>query len=95
MKLKYTITLLTGLLVASPAILAQPEVPVNLPEFKVGQYIHDAPTVEDLRKDDSIHPELKKVILKGRDMFMNTPQLRDEYVFNDLNCKSCHMGEAE
>ena len=94
MKLKHTISLLASLLVASPAILAQPEVPVNLPEFKEGQYIHDAPTVEDLRKDDSIHPELKKVILKGRDMFMNTQQLRGEYVFNDLNCKSCHMGEG-
>ncbi|MBD3640665.1 MAG: cytochrome C, partial [Marinobacter sp.] len=46
MKMKHTISLLAGLLVASPASLAQPEVPVNLPEFKEGQYVHSAPTVE-------------------------------------------------
>lgn len=94
MKMKHSISLLAGLLVASPASLAQPEVPVKLPEFKEGQYVHSAPTVEDLKNDDSIHPELKKVILKGRDMFMNTQQYRGEYVFNDMNCKSCHMGEG-
>lgn len=94
MKLKHMIFLLAGLMVASQVALAEPEVPVNLPEFKEGQYVHSAPTVEDLMNDDSIHPELKKVILKGRDMFMNTQQLRGKYVFNDMNCKSCHMGEG-
>ncbi|MBD3656707.1 MULTISPECIES: c-type cytochrome [Marinobacter] len=73
---------------------ADPVVPVNLPEPKEGQYVHNAPTVDDLMADESIHPELKKVILKGRDMFMNTQQYRGEYVFNDMNCKSCHMGEG-
>lgn len=94
MKLKHMIFLLAGLMVASQVALGEPEVPVNLPEFKEGQYVHSAPTVEDLINDDSIHPELKKVILKGRDMFMNTQQLRGKYVFNDMNCKSCHMGEG-
>ncbi|MBC7182680.1 MAG: cytochrome C, partial [Marinobacter sp.] len=94
MKLKQTISLLAGLLVASMATQAEPEVPVDLPSFKEGQYVHQAPTVQDLMADESIHPELKKVILKGRDMFMNTQQLRGKYVFNDLDCKSCHMGEG-
>lgn len=94
MTLKQTLSLLAGLIVASPVALAEPEVPVNLPKFKEGQYVHHAPTVEDLKNDDSINPELKKVILKGRDMFMNTQQFRGKYVFNDLNCKSCHLGEG-
>jgi len=87
-------SLLIGLAFVSRVALAEPEVPVNLPEFKEGQYVHQAPTVEDLMADESIHPELKKVILKGRDMFMNTQQFRGKYVFNDMNCKSCHMGEG-
>lgn len=74
--------------------MAGPSVPVNLPEYKPGQYVHHAPTLDDLMNDKSINPELRKVILKGRDLFMNTQQKRGEYVFNDLNCKNCHMGEG-
>jgi thiosulfate dehydrogenase len=67
---------------------------VNLPDAKPGQYLHIPPTIESLKDDESIHPELKKVILKGHDIFMDTQQLRGKYVFNQLNCKSCHMGEG-
>ncbi|KAA1176192.1 c-type cytochrome [Marinobacter salinexigens] len=94
MNYKEITALFTGLLISNAALSAEPAVPVNLPEFKEGQYVHQAPSVQDLENNDSIHPELKKVILKGRDMFMNTQQFRGEYVFNDMNCKSCHMGEG-
>src|SRR5690554_4528062 len=67
---------------------------VKLPSIKPGQYVHQAPTLADIQNDKDLHPELRKVILKGRDLFMNTQQLRGEYVFNDMNCKSCHMGEG-
>lgn len=67
---------------------------VNLPPFKEGAYIHQSPTIDDLIQDEKMHPELKSVILKGYDLFMNTQQLRGKYVFNDMNCRSCHMGEG-
>jgi len=94
MTLKQSISLLVGLLAASMVTHAEPEVPVDLPAFKEGQYVHQAPRVQELMTNENIHPELKKVILKGRDLFMNTQQLRGKYVFNDLNCKSCHMGDG-
>lgn len=91
-------TLLSLALVAAvasaPVQAADVQVPVNLPEAKPGQYVHRAPTVDELMADESINPELRKVILKGRDMFMNTQQFRGQYVFNDMNCKTCHMGEG-
>ncbi|MBT00029.1 MAG: cytochrome C [Oceanospirillaceae bacterium] len=89
-------TLLTAAVVMTQplAFAAEPKVPVQLPEYKEGQYIHQAPTIDDLMSDESIHPELRKVILKGHDMFMNTQQFRGKYVFNDMNCKTCHMGEG-
>lgn len=67
---------------------------VKLPSMKPGQYDHQAPTLADIQNDKDLHPELRKVILKGRDLFINTQQLRGKYVFNDMNCKSCHMGEG-
>lgn len=73
---------------------ADAKVPVNLPEPVEGKYRHKAPTLADLEADDSIHPELKRVIRHGHDLFTNTQQLRDKYVFNDMNCSSCHMGEG-
>ncbi|QQD23525.1 c-type cytochrome [Venatoribacter cucullus] len=77
----------------SVGALAQPH-GVILPAFKEGQYVHKAPTVDDINADKSLHPELRKVILKGRDMFMDTQKYRGKYVFNDMSCKSCHMGEG-
>lgn len=79
---------------APATFAADAKVPVNLPEPEEGQYSHEAPTMQDLEEDDSINPELKKVIQKGHDLFTNTQQLRGEYVFNDMNCSSCHMGEG-
>ncbi len=67
---------------------------VKLPPPKAGQYVHQAPTLEDLEKDESLKPQLKAVIRKGYDLFMNTQQLRGENVFNDMNCRTCHMGEG-
>lgn len=69
-------------------------VPINLPELQPGRYVHQAPSVDDLMADESVHPELRKVILQGRDIFMNTQQYRGRYVFNDMNCSSCHTGEG-
>lgn len=88
-----TLTILS--LAISTSIYAnEPLYNVNLPAIAEGSYNHPAPTVEDLLADDTIKPQLKSVILKGRDLFMNTQQLRGKHVFNDMNCRSCHMGEG-
>src|SRR5690554_2405936 len=72
---------------------ANPE-QVKLPTPKADAYQHQAPSLAAIEADNDLHPELRRVILKGRDLFMNTQQLRGEYVFNDMSCKSCHMGEG-
>ena len=59
----------------------------------LNQLVHEPPTMEDLEASD-LHPELKRVIRYGHDLFTNTQQLRGEYVFNDMNCSSCHLGEG-
>lgn len=66
---------------------------VTFPEPKEGQYVHTPPTLEDLEASN-LHPELKRVIRRGHDLFVNTQQLRGENVFNDMNCSSCHLGEG-
>ena len=71
----------------------KPHYPVNNPEPTEGQFVHVPPTMEDLEKSD-FHPELKRVIRRGHDLFVNTQQLRDKNVFNNMNCNSCHMGEG-
>lgn len=77
-------------------LAAQSEAPqgVKLPTPDPKLYQHKAPTLADIQEDKDLHPELRNAILKGRDLFMNTQQLRGKYVFNDMNCKSCHMGEG-
>lgn len=94
MNTRYRI-LYIALLSALPgiAVLAQ-EYPsgVHLPKTKAGDYTHRAPSIEALLADENIKPQLKSVILKGYDLFMNTQQLRGKYVFNDLNCTNCHLG---
>lgn len=67
--------------------------PVNNPEPQEGQYVHVPPTMDDLETAE-LHPELKRVIRRGHDLFMNTQQLRGKNVFNSMNCSSCHMGEG-
>lgn len=65
--------------------------PVNYPAPAEGQYVHQPPSLQDL-DDAALHPELKRVIRRGYDLFVNTQQLRGENVFNDMNCSSCHLG---
>jgi thiosulfate dehydrogenase len=59
-----------------------------------GEYVHAPPSIESLHSDESIHPELRKVILRGYDIFTDTQQFRGRYVFNDMNCRSCHPGDG-
>lgn len=68
-------------------------VALGLPAPQEGELVHVPPTMADL-EDADIHPELKKVIRYGYELFTNTQQLRGEYVYNDMNCSSCHLGEG-
>lgn len=97
MKIK-SIALLAGLALAvtlSTSALAKQELrfPIKYPEPAEGQFTHTPPTMDDLETAD-LHPELKRTIRRGHDLFMNTQQLRGKNVYNDMNCKSCHMGEG-
>lgn len=80
------------LLFARGVFAAEPPLPSGSPEPVDGQYVHIPPTVTSLEASTEIHRELKKVILRGRDIFMNTQQYRGTYVFNSMNCSSCHSG---
>ena len=73
---KMTTLALASAVFSAAAYAQQPEVPVNLPAFKEGQYVHQAPTLDDLMNDQKMNPELRKVILRGRDIFMNTQKSR-------------------
>lgn len=90
----YALIMLLFLALSASLVKAQNDVPIRLPADKPGEYVHQAPDLEAMMQDDGIHPELKRVILRGRDIFMNTQQFRGKYVFNDLNCKSCHLAEG-
>lgn len=78
---------------AQAQTVKEPRFPVNNPQPVEGQYVHVPPTMQDLEEAD-LHPELKRVIRRGYDLFMNTQQLRGKNVFNSMNCSSCHMGEG-
>lgn len=80
----------TGLSLYAAHAFAQQE---ERADSALNQLVHEPPTMEDLEASD-LHPELKKVIRYGHDLFTNTQQLRGEYVFNDMNCSSCHLGEG-
>ena len=93
-----------GCLLVSPLSLAQAKTELSEESLQVlasmapgapaptaDSYVHVPPTMEDLEAS-SLHPELKRVIRRGYDIFTNTQQFRDEYVFNDMNCSSCHLG---
>ena len=94
---KFLLRSLTAAIAASLLSLTvqadEPRFPVNNPEVKEGQFVHVPPTMADLEETD-FHPELKRVIRRGHDLFMNTQQLRGKNVFNSMNCSSCHMGEG-
>ena len=66
---------------------------MGFPAPKDNELVHIPPTMEDLEEAD-IHPELKRVIRRGHDLFTNTQQLRGKNVFNNMNCSSCHLGEG-
>lgn len=68
-------------------------VELGYPAPKDNELVHIPPTMEDL-KEAKLHPELKRVIRRGYDLFTNTQQLRGENVFNSMNCSSCHLGEG-
>ncbi|MFB1029539.1 MAG: cytochrome C, partial [Thauera sp.] len=47
---------------AAPAAhAADARVPIKLPAYKDGAYVHQAPTLDELMRDESLHPELRKV----------------------------------
>ncbi|WP_373002289.1 c-type cytochrome [Marinobacter sp.] len=66
---------------------------LGFPAPEENELVHIPPTMEDLEGSE-LHPELKRVIRRGHDLFTNTQQLRGEYVFNNMNCSSCHLGEG-
>ncbi|MAL32792.1 MAG: cytochrome C, partial [Marinobacter sp.] len=66
---------------------------MGFPAPNENQLVHIPPSMADLEEAD-IHPELKKVIRRGYDLFTNTQQLRGKNVFNNMNCSSCHLGEG-
>ena len=68
-------------------------VELGYPAPKENELVHVPPTMADLEEAD-IHPELKKVIRRGYELFTDTQQLRGKNVFNDMNCSSCHLGEG-
>lgn len=86
---------LTAIVLGLGAGLAQAEARygTDMPQPRPGEYVHVPPTLEDLEKSQ-LHPELKRVIRRGHDLFVNTQQLRGKNVFNSMNCNSCHMGEG-
>lgn len=65
---------------------------LGFPEPSTDSYTHQSPTIDDLLSDKHLSDELKKVILKGYDLFTNTQQLRGKNIFTDMNCSSCHLG---
>lgn len=75
------------------ALLGLDAIAPGAPMPREGQFVHVPPTMDDLEAS-SFHPKLKEAIRRGRDLFVNTQQLRGKNVFNDLNCASCHMGEG-
>ena len=84
-----------AVIAAEEAPASQPTVSsaINLPAPKEGEYVHNAPRLDELA-DSGLHPELQKAIRRGHDLFVNTQQLRGTYTYNDLTCANCHLGEG-
>ncbi|RTR07256.1 c-type cytochrome [Halomonas nitroreducens] len=59
---------------------------VPLPEAPAGEATFTPPAERDI--PDNQYGEM---VRKGRDLFVNTQQLRGENVFNDQNCSNCHL----
>lgn len=101
MKPTFAITALAGSLLLAGAVAANERTEdylntlteLGYPPPEDDELVHIPPTMQDLEASD-MHPELKRVIRRGYDLFTNTQQLRGENVFNDMNCSSCHLGEG-
>ncbi len=74
--------------------IADAQFDYTYPLPQADEYVHQAPDITELLEDSSINPKLKETILRGFDLFMNTQQLRGQNVFNDLNCRNCHLGQG-
>ncbi|MFO8153861.1 c-type cytochrome [Thioalkalivibrio sp.] len=66
---------------------------LGFPAPKDNELVHIPPGIDKL-EDAEIHPELKRVIRHGHDLFTNTQQLRGKNVFNGMHCSSCHLGDG-
>lgn len=101
MKSTFTLTLLAGSVLFAALASANDNTDdylstlteLGYPAPKDNELVHIPPTLDDLEQSD-VHPELKRVIRRGHDLFTNTQQLRGENVFNNMNCSSCHLGEG-
>ncbi len=101
MKSVFAHVALSGALVCSTVVAASDHTEdyintltgLGFPAPESSELVHIPPTLEDLEQSD-LHPELKRVIRRGYDLFTNTQQLRGENVFNDMNCSSCHLGDG-
>ena len=91
---KLTLTTGAAVLLAGAASAAwdeyKPLFALGYAEPEEDQLVHIPPTLQDL-EDAAMSPELKDVVRRGHDLFVDTQQLRGQHVFNDMNCASCHM----
>ena len=91
MKPTFAITALAGSLLLAGGVAANERTEdylntlteLGYPAPKENQLVHIPPTMQDLEASD-MHPELKRVIRRGYDLFTDTQQLRGENVFNNI-----------
>jgi len=101
MKTTFIYAALTGALLFATALSANDRADdyidtlteLGYPAPEDNELVHIPPTMDDLEQSDT-HPEFKRVIRRGHDLFTDTQQLRGENVFNNMNCSSCHLGEG-
>ncbi len=98
--IRFAAALSAALLISlnAPAIgddrdIVQELIALGYPPPRDDELVHIPPTIADLDTAD-IHPQLKQVIQYGHDLFTDTQQLRGRYVFNDMSCSSCHLGDG-
>ncbi len=76
------------LVVSTLVHAAEPEVDYQkqLPAAPEGQITFEPPQERDIPDN-----QYGDMVRKGRDLFVNTQQLRGKNVFNDQNCVNCHL----
>ncbi|MBB3142091.1 c-type cytochrome [Halomonas organivorans] len=72
--------------VADESDAPQRDYQVPLPEAPAGEATFQPPAEADI--PDTPYGDMVRL---GRDLFLDTQRLRDEYVFNDQNCSNCHL----